>query len=135
MRLLAAIVALAAIPAIAAEPLTGKVVSVHDGDTVRVLDAANVQNKVRLDGIDAPERSQPFGTKARERLGELAMGKDVAVHSEGRDKYGRIIARIEVGGQDVGRQMVADGLAWHYTRYSDDAGLAAAERVARCVNG
>ena len=59
MRLLAAIIALAAIPA-AAEPLTGKVVSVTDGDTVRVLDAANVQHKVRLNGIDAFERGQPF---------------------------------------------------------------------------
>jgi endonuclease YncB( thermonuclease family) len=70
---------LAALPA-AADPITGKVVSVTDGDTVRVLDAANVQHKVRLDGIDAPERGQPFGTVARDRLAALVMGKAVKVH-------------------------------------------------------
>jgi hypothetical protein len=66
---------------IAAEPLTGKVVSVTDGDTVRVLDAANVQHKVRLDGIDAPERGQPFGTVARDRL--AATERDARVARSG----------------------------------------------------
>lgn len=93
------------------EPLTGKVVSVTDGDTVRVLDAANVQHKVRLHGIDAPERGQPFGTVARDRLAGLVMGKAVTVRDDGRDKWGRTLGRIEIEGQDVNRQMVADGLA------------------------
>ena len=127
MRLLPVIVMLAAIPAAAAEPLTGRVVNVHDGDTVRVLDAANVQHKVRLQGIDAPERGQPFGTVARDRLASLVMGKAVTVHDDGRDKYGRTLGRIEIEGQDVNRQMVADGLAWHYSRFNNDARLAAAE--------
>jgi endonuclease YncB( thermonuclease family) len=109
MRLLAAIAILVAIPAIAAESLTGKVASGTDGDTARVLDAANVQHKVRLDGIDAPERGQPFGTVARDRLASLVMGKAVTVHNDGRDKWGRTLGRIEVEGQDVNRQMVADG--------------------------
>jgi endonuclease YncB( thermonuclease family) len=124
---------LAAIPATAAEPLTGKVVSVTDGDTVRVLDAANVQHKVRLDGIDAPERGQPFGTVARDRLAALVMGKAVTVHDDGRDKYGRTLGRIEVEGQNVNRQMVDDGMAWHYSRFNNDARLAAAERAARAA--
>jgi endonuclease YncB( thermonuclease family) len=68
--LLAANVVLAAIPAIAAEPLAGKVVSVTDGDTARVLNADNVQHNVRLDGIDGPEHGQPFGTVARDRLAD-----------------------------------------------------------------
>jgi len=88
MRLLAAAAMLAAIPATAAEPITGCIVSVHDGDTVRVLDATNVQHKVRLDGIDAPERGQSFGTVARDRLAALVMGKAVKVHDDGRDKWG-----------------------------------------------
>jgi endonuclease YncB( thermonuclease family) len=117
----------------AAEPLTGKVVSVTDGDTVRVLDAANVQHKVRLNGIDAPERGQPFGTVARDRLAALVMGKAVTVHNDGRDKWGRTLGRIEVEGQDVNRQMVADGMAWHYSRFNNDARLAAAERQARAA--
>jgi endonuclease YncB( thermonuclease family) len=108
-------------------------VSVTDGDTVRVLDAANVQHKVRLIGIDAPERGRPFGTVARDRLAGLAMGKAVSVRNDGRDKWGRTLGRIEVEGQDVNRQMVADGLAWHYVRYSKDARLAAAERDARAA--
>ena len=59
-----------AVAAVAAEPATlgGKVVSVHDGDTLTALDAANVQHKIRLHGIDAPEIGQPFGTKSRDRL-------------------------------------------------------------------
>ena len=117
----------------AADPITGKVVSVHDGDTVRVLDAAKVEHKVRLQGIDAPERGQPFGTVSRDRLASLTMGKSVTVHDDGRDKYGRTLGRIEVDGQDVNRQMVADGLAWHYVRFSDDERLAAAERDARAA--
>lgn len=111
-----------------------EIVSGHrEFDTLRVLDDANVQHKVRLQGIDAPERGQPFGTVARDRLAALTMGKAVAVHDDGRDKWGRTLGRIEVEGQDVNRQMVAEGLAWHYVRYSDDAGLAAAEREARAA--
>jgi len=62
--------------AVAAEPatLTGKVVSVHDGDTLTAVDASNTQHKVRLAGIDAPETKQPFGTKARDRLAETCPG-------------------------------------------------------------
>jgi endonuclease YncB( thermonuclease family) len=133
MRLLSALAMLAAIPAIAADPITGKVVSVHDGDTVRVLDAANVQHKVRLDGIAAPERGQPFGTVARDRLASLVMGKAVTVHSDGRDKWGRTLGRIEIEGQDVNRRMVDDGMAWHYVAFNNDARLAAAERAARAA--
>jgi endonuclease YncB( thermonuclease family) len=133
MRLLSVLFALAALPAVAAEPLTGKVVSVTDGDTVRVLDAANVQHKVRLNGIDAPERGQPFGTVARDRLAALVMGKAVKVHDDGRDKWGRTLGRIEIEGRDVNKQMVVDGLAWHYVRYSKDTRLAAAERDARAA--
>ncbi len=116
-----------------AQTSSGRVVSVTDGDTVRVLDAANVQHKVRLDGIDAPERGQPFGTVARDRLAALVMGKAVKVHNDGRDKWGRTLGRIEVEGQDVNRQMVADGMAWHYSRFNNDARLAAAEQAARAA--
>lgn len=58
------------------------------------------------------------------------MGKGVTVHNDGRDKYGRTLVRIEIEGQDVNRQMVADGLAWHYVRYSKAEALAAVEREA-----
>jgi len=131
--LLAILVALLGAPALAADTatLTGRVVSVHDGDTVRVLDAANVQHKVRLQGIDAPEIGQPFGTKSRDHLAALAKGKMVTVHEHGHDKYGRTLGRIEIEGEDVNQKMVADGMAWHVRRFDKSAELAAAEEKAR----
>lgn len=108
--------------------------SVHDGDTLTAVDAGNVQHKVRLQGIDAPEIGQAFGTKARDRLAELTLRKVVRVNVHDRDQYGRLLADIEVAGQSVNKRMVADGMAWHYSRYSKDAGLAAAEREARAAH-
>lgn len=110
-----------------------RVVNVHDGDTLRAIDAGKVEHKVRLLGIDAPGIGQPFGTVFRDRLTSLTKGKSVEVFVDDRDRYGRVLARLEVGGVDVNLQMIADGLAWHFTRYSDDADLAAAESEARAA--
>ncbi len=88
---------------------------------------------MRLQGIDAPEVKQAFGTKSRDRLAELTLRKVVRVNVHEHDRYGRLLADIEVAGQGVNGRMVADGLAWHYARYSKDAGLAAAEREARAA--
>lgn len=123
--------AAAAAAASAAEPVRWRVVNVHDGDTLTALDAGNVQHKVRLEGIDAPELGQPFGRVARDRLAELAKGKEATIREHGKDRYGRVLASVDVAGDDLGRRLVAEGLAWHYTRYSKDAGLSAAERDAR----
>jgi len=121
-------------PARLALPLpVWRVVSVHDGDTLRAIDDGKAEQRIRLAGIDAPERGQPFGNVARDRLAALTMGKAVAVDVEDVDRYGRTVARLEADGLDVCRQMVADGLAWHFTRYSDDERLAAAEREARAA--
>jgi micrococcal nuclease len=109
-----------------------RIVSVHDGDTCRVLDADR-EVRVRLHGIDAPEAGQPFGTVARDRLRALIMGKAVSVEHRGQDRYGRPLVGLEIDGDDVGLRMVAEGLAWHFKRYSDDAGLAAAEVEARAA--
>jgi micrococcal nuclease len=110
-----------------------RVVTVHDGDTVWCLDDDKVRHKVRLFGIDAPEIGQPFGTKSRDRLAELIKGREVEVEGHGHDRYGRPLARLEIDGQDVDRQMVLDGMAWHFKRYSNDATLAAAEVEARAA--
>lgn len=91
----------------------------------------NHEIKVRLVGIDAPEIGQPFGSVARDRLRSLVMGQVVNVRSDGQDRYGRTLGTIEVAGVNVNRQLVADGMAWHYTKYSHDPALAAAERDAR----
>jgi len=108
-----------------------RVVSVHDGDTVLCLDGDNRQHKVRLVGIDAPEIGQAFGTMSRDGLRALVLRKTVRVRDQGEDRYGRTLGLLEIDGADVAVRMVIDGLAWHFTRYSDDKTLAAAEREAR----
>lgn len=108
-----------------------RVVGVHDGDTLTCLDENNDQQKVRLAEIDAPELGQDFGRVARESLAELVFGKTVTVQDDGKDRYGRWIARMQVDGIDVNRRMVATGNAWHYADYSRDTALGALEEQAR----
>jgi endonuclease YncB( thermonuclease family) len=100
-----------------AEPAIGRVVGVTDGDTVTVLLPRNVQVKVRLAGIDAPEKRQPFGQRAKERLSVLVFGKTVTVVGTKRDRYRRLLAKLLVDGRDANVEMVSSGLAWHYKRY------------------
>lgn len=109
---------------------TPRVIGVADGDTITVLQ--NQQPlKIRLQGIDCPEGGQAFGSVAKRHLSDLVFGKDVTVTPTDMDRYGRTVADIAVGGRDVGLAMVEAGLAWHFTRYSSDPRLAAAEREAR----
>lgn len=110
--------------------LTGKVVAIADGDTLTVL-VDKVGVKIRLDGIDAPERAQPFGTRSREKLSELVFGKTVRVVTKGSDRYGRTIGVVFIDGENVNAKMIESGLAWHYKRYSTDAELDRLERDAR----
>lgn len=117
----------------AAHPVTWHVVNVHDGDTITALDQANVQHKIRPHGIDAPELGQPFGRVARDRLAELVKGQRASITPHGKDRYGRTLANVELEDRDVAHQLVSEGLAWHYVRYSKDPGLAAAEREARAA--
>jgi len=101
-----------------------RVVGVHDGDTLTCLDETNTQQKVRLAEIDAPELGQDYGKVSREALAEMVFGKTVTVTEEGKDRYGRWIAHVQVNGIDVNRQQVATGNAWHYADYSRDPTLA-----------
>ena len=80
----------------AAQPqtITGKVVAISDGDTLTVLDANNRQHKIRLDGIDAPESSQDFGSRAKQSLSDLVFGKTVTVISSKKDRYGRTLGKV-----------------------------------------
>ena len=97
--------------------LSGKVVSVHDGDTVTVLQDAR-QIKVRLYGIDAPELKQPYGKKSRQFLANLIAGKVVEVNENGKDRYKRTIGTIYLNGKDINAQMVENGYAWAYRKFS-----------------
>lgn len=100
-----------------AETITGRVVGIADGDTVTVLDAQKVQHKIRLAGIDAPEKAQPFGNRSKESLSDLAFNKTVVVETDKRDRYGRAVGKVLVNGRDVNLIQVERGMAWHYKAY------------------
>ena len=95
-------------------------VAVSDGDTVTVLDAERRQYKVRLAGIDAPEKAQSFGQASKISLSDQIFGREVAVTWDKRDRYGRIIGKISVDHQDVCVEQVRRGMAWHYKQYARD---------------
>jgi len=91
-----------------------KVVKVTDGDTVHVLDQSTVKHKIRLGGIDAPEKKQAFGKKSKQNLASLVAGKQVEVEYNKRDRYGRIIGKLIKDGQDINLLQIKHGYAWHY---------------------
>lgn len=97
--------------------LQGKVVGVTDGDTITVLDQSNRQFKIRFAGIDAPEKAQPFGQRAKEHLSSLVFSKVVTVETEKEDRYGRTVGKVLLDGRDINMAMVVAGLAWHYKKY------------------
>jgi endonuclease YncB( thermonuclease family) len=100
-----------------AATITGQVVGVADGDTITVLDADKVQHKIRLAGIDAPEKKQAFGNLSKESLSDMVFDKTVNVETEKRDRYGRQIGKVLVNGQDVNLVQVERGMAWFYRQY------------------
>lgn len=121
-----------ALPA-AGQHLAGRVTAVHDGDTITVQTPRGPV-RVRLVGIDCPERGQPFSARARRFTSELVLGRDVRIEEDGRDRYDRILGRVFVGPRDVNRALVEEGLAWRYERDGDgDPALADAERAARAA--
>ena len=103
-----------------AAELRGRVVAVSDGDTVTVLDAERHQHKVRLAGIDAPEKAQAFGQASKISLSDQIFGREVAVTWDKRDRYGRIIGKISVDHRDVCLEQIRRGMAWHYKQYARD---------------
>ncbi|MEW6694271.1 MAG: thermonuclease family protein [Pseudomonadota bacterium] len=100
------------------------VVSVHDGDTVRVRDGSGQQRTVRLATIDAPELEQPYGVQARDALRARLAGRVVTLVPRGRDRYGRTLAVLWVvdasDAQDVALGLVQQGLAWHYRAHAHE---------------
>ena len=113
------------------EVVTGRVVGVHDGDSITVFIPGVPQVKVRLEGIDAPELKQPFSQQSKLTLSGLVFGKTVNLHVTGKDRYKRTLAVVMVAGLNVNREMVLRGLAWRYEKYSKDAALLAAQNEAK----
>lgn len=92
----------------------GRVDRVVDGDTLIVTTESD-QLRVRIRGIDAPEKDQPYGTEARKALNAMVIGRSVMLMTDGKDKYGRVLASVASGETDIGLQLLEKGLAWVYT--------------------
>lgn len=120
-----------------ADELQGRVIKVADGDTVTVLDDHHQSHVIRLGGIDAPEKSQPYGQKSKAHLPQAVFGQTVTVTFDKRDRYGRIVGQVRVRGEDANLRQLQAGWAWHYKQYQreqtpeDLSAYDAAERSAR----
>ena len=127
---IAASLVVASPPALS-EEFSGPVVGVSDGDTLTVLHDGHPE-RLRLNGIDCPEKRQAFGSRAKHLTSSLALGQTVRVDVSTIDKYGRSVADVTLpDGKSLNHQLVGSGLAWHYRRYSSDPTLAQLEQQAR----
>jgi endonuclease YncB( thermonuclease family) len=117
--------------------VTGRVVGVSDGDTITVLDETKTPHKIRLAGIDAPEKGQPFGQNAKQHMSDLVYGKEVRLEGDKQDRYGRTVAKVWVTPVscpncpktlDAGMAMLTVGLAWHYKKYQKEQSAEDRER-------
>ncbi len=111
--------------------IVGRVIGVTDGDTLTVLDAAQVSYKVRLGGIDAPEKGQPFGQRSKEGLSRLVFNRQVTILFDKKDRYGRFVGKVMLGGGDVNLSLVSSGFAWHYKEYEKEQSLTDRVRYSR----
>jgi endonuclease YncB( thermonuclease family) len=115
----------------ASEALEGRVVGVHDGDTVTLLIESNRQIKVRLAQIDAPESDQAYGQRSKQSLADMVFNKTIRVDVETTDKYGRTVGTIYVDGLDANKEQIKRGMAWVYRQYLHDQSLLPLEEEAR----
>jgi endonuclease YncB( thermonuclease family) len=115
----------------AATTISGRVVSITDGDTIKVLTPEKKQIKVRLASIDAPEKGQSYGNKAKQVLSDKIFGKQVSVEKVTTDRYKRLVGKVYLGDRDINAEMVEDGFAWVYRKYSNDPHLIELEKQAQ----
>jgi len=122
-----------------ADVVTGKVVGVSDGDTITVLDGDRVHHKIRVSGIDAPEKGQPFGHRSKEHMSRLVFGQEVDVLWKKHDRYQRIVGKVMVAERDcrmdicsktldAGLSQISAGLAWWYRKYAKEQATGDASR-------
>lgn len=116
---------------IEARSISGKVVSVADGDTITVLDSSKTRHRIRLAQIDAPEKKQDFGRRSKQSLSDLVAGRLVTIDIETTDQYRRLVGTVIADGRDVNLEQVRRGMAWVYTRYAHDPAYYAAESTAK----
>ena len=111
---------------------TGTVIKIVDGDTYDILFDDKTTERIRMEGIDAPERGMAFYKVSKDYLGALCFGQTIRIERTNRDRYGRTVAKTFLGnGNELGFLMIQAGYAWHFKKYSADAQLANAEIEAR----
>ena len=116
-----------------AQTYPGKVTAVKDGDTVEML-VNGKPLRIRLFGIDCPEKGQPFGEKARQYTARLCFGKVVKAKKVDMDRYGRTVAEVSLpDGSDLNMQLVQAGYAWQYTYYSKSVEMTQAQASAKAA--
>ena len=113
------------------QTLGGRVVRIADGDTITLLESSKTQHRIRLQGIDAPESRQDFGTQSKKKLSGLIFGKDVEVMYDKTDQYGRLVGKILLEGRDINLEQVRSGMAWHYKEYEREQSIVDRELYAR----
>lgn len=106
-----------------AEVIQGRAVGVLDGDTIDVLTSTKSTIRVRLAGIDAPEKRQAFGARSKQSLSDLVFSKAVMIEAQKTDRYGRLIGKVMVEGIDAGLAQIERGMAWFYRRYESELSI------------
>jgi endonuclease YncB( thermonuclease family) len=114
-----------------AETITGKVVSVIDGDTIELLSPNRKLYRIRLDSIDCPEHGQNYGTAAKQFTSQFTFKKEAKADISKKDVYGRYLGKVYVNNICLNSELVRNGFAWHYKKYSTDSGLTTMEESAK----
>lgn len=128
-RLLASLFAVLLLAA-SASAFQAKVVGISDGDTIVVM-YQNKEIKLRLHGIDCPEMHQDFGRAAKKFTSDQAFGKVADIEALGKDRYGRTVALVTIGGTPLNESLLINGLAWVYTKYYKEGDWYSLEEQAR----
>jgi endonuclease YncB( thermonuclease family) len=108
----------------------GKVVGISDGDTFTIL-VNDSSIKVRLHGIDSPEKKQAFGNESKQVLSDLIFNKEVLIQSKGHDRYGRLIGIAFIDSICINEFMLRNGYAWHYLKYDSNPNWSKLESEAK----
>lgn len=107
-----------------------KVIGIIDGDTYDIL-KNNKSERIRVDGIDAPEKGMPFYKVSKKHLSNLIYSKYIRIDFEKKDRYGRWVAKGYIDDSDISEEMIKAGMAWHFKKYSDNEILSNLEIKAR----
>jgi endonuclease YncB( thermonuclease family) len=112
--------------------ISGKVIGIQDGDSITLLTDSNIQLKVRLEGIDCPEKKQDFGSVAKQYTSDLVFSQNVTIQTTGKDRFGRTLGYVFLqDGTNLNEELLKAGLAWHFVKYNKSPRLAQLESDAR----